>query len=166
MDSRRLRGELRALGLPARFTVVELAEALAVRRSKPLRLRPESLPADGLTGGLLITDTIDFIAYQRDTSKVHQDHIICHEFGHLIAGHRTVKVDGLEAIRLLAPHIDPAVIRRMLGRSCFQQRDEQEAEAMAGMLMEQHITRWTAPEEWFAPLYARRLLDTLGPGET
>lgn len=169
MDHRRLRRDLRKLGLPGRFTVADLAEALANRRARPLRLRPEPLPVAGLTGGLLVTDTIDFIAYQCNTSKVHQDHIICHELGHLLAGHRTVDVRGPEAVRLLAPHIDPAVVRRMLGRTSYAEPEEQEAETIADMLMAHHVTHWTAREEWVvpdtAPVAAQRLLDTLGLGQ-
>ncbi len=169
LDRRWLRRELRGLGLPGRFTVGELAEAVAARRARPLRLRAESFPVTGLTGGLLVTETIDFIAYQRNTSKVHQDHIVCHELGHLLAGHRTVDVRGAEAVRLLAPNIDPAVVRRMLGRTSYAQPQEQEAEDIANMLMAHHITHWTAREEWVlpdsAPVAARRLLDALGPGQ-
>jgi len=170
MDRRRLRRELRALELPARFTVPQLGEALARRRGRPLRLRPEGLPVDGLSGGLLVTESADIVAYQRNTTRVHQDHIICHEFGHLLAGHRTVDVRGLEAARLLAPHIDPAVIQRMLGRTCYAEHEESEAEHIAGMLMEHHITHWTPREEWIMPATAspelHRLLDTFGPGES
>ncbi|WP_051022193.1 ImmA/IrrE family metallo-endopeptidase [Nocardia pneumoniae] len=169
LDRRWLRRELRGLGLPGRFTVAELAEAVAERRARPLRLRPESFAVTGLTGGLLVTETIDFIAYQRNTSKVHQDHIVCHELGHLLAGHRTVDVRGAEAVGLLAPNIDPAVVRRMLGRTSYAQPQEQEAEDIANMLMAHHITHWTAREEWVlpdsAPVAARRLLAALGPGQ-
>jgi hypothetical protein len=170
LNRRRLRRELDVLGLPGRFTVGQLAAALALRRGRPLRLRPEQLPAEGVTGGLLVTDEVDFIAYQIHTSELHRNHIICHEFGHLLAGHHTVAVRGAEALRLLAPHIDPVVIRRMLGRNSYVGDDELEAEAIAGMLMQHHISHWTAVDEWFMPdtaaiTHARRLLDTLGPGE-
>lgn len=168
MDHRRLRRELRGLGLPAHFTVAQLAESLARRRGRPLRLRPEPLPVAGLSGGLLVTRDIDFIAYQCNTSELHQDHIVCHEFGHLLAGHETVTVTGNDALRLLAPNIDPAVVRRMLGRSCSSEQAEQEAEHIADLLMAHHITRWTSHAEWVLPDGVpddiRNLLDTLGPG--
>lgn len=168
MDHRRLRRELRGLGLRDRFTVAQLAEALAHRRGRPLRLRPEPFPVAGLSGGLLMTRDIDFIAYQSNTTELHQDHIVCHEFGHLLAGHRTVTVTGDDALRLLAPNIDPAVVRRMLGRSCSAEHEEQEAEHLADLLMAHHITRWTPRAEWVlpdgAPADVRNLLDTLGPG--
>ncbi|WP_153346164.1 hypothetical protein [Nocardia aurantia] len=168
MDHRRLRRELGILGLPQRFSVGRLAEALARRRGRPLRLRPEPLPPAGLSGGLLITADIDFIAYQRDTTRMHQDHIVCHEFGHLLAGHRPVTVTGPAAARLLAPHIDPAVVERMLGRSCSSESEEREAERIADLLMAHHITEWAARPEWVlpdtAPPELGSLLDTLGPG--
>lgn len=168
MEHRRLRRELRTLGLPSRFTVSDLAETLARKRGRPLRLRPEPFPVAGLSGGLLVTREIDFIAYQSNTSELHQDHIVCHEFGHLLAGHEPVTVTGDDALRLLAPNIDPAVVRRMLGRTCSAEREEQEAEHIADLLMAHHITRWTPRAEWVlpdnAPADIRSLLDTLGPG--
>ncbi|QLY30187.1 hypothetical protein [Nocardia huaxiensis] len=168
MDHRRLRRELRGLGLPGRFPVARLAEALAHRRGRPLRLRAEPLPVTGLSGGLLVTRDIDFIAYQRNTTTLHQDHIVCHEFGHLLAGHETVVMTGQDALRLLAPNIDPAVVRRMLGRSCSSERDEQEAEHIADLLMAHHISSSAPHAEWVlpetAPADVRNLLDTLGPG--
>ncbi|UGT45405.1 ImmA/IrrE family metallo-endopeptidase [Nocardia yamanashiensis] len=169
MDRRGLRRELRHLGLTGRFTVTQLAAALAARRERPLRLRPERFPVAGLSGGLLVTRDIDFIAYQSDTSPLHQDHIVCHELGHLLAGHRTVTVTGQDALRLLAPNIDPAVVRRMLGRTCSSEQQEQEAEHIADLLMSHHISRWTPHAEWVlpdsVPADIRNLLDTLGPGE-
>ncbi|WP_157114886.1 hypothetical protein [Nocardia niwae] len=51
----------------------------------------------------------------------------------------------------------------------YAQPQEHEAEHLANMPTAQHITRWTAPEEWVlpdsAPVSARRLLDALGPGQ-
>lgn len=130
---RTLRTRLHDLGLPTRFTVNELAEALARQRGKPIILRAASFPAGVLTGGLLITDSVDFIAYP-ETTPLHRDHIIGHELGHIIAGHTPTAVQGEDALRLLAPDIDPAVIRRMLSRTNYTDREEQEAEAIAGWL--------------------------------
>ncbi len=161
MNRRRLRRNVRELGLGQRFTVTELAAALARKRARVLRLRPEALPADGFSGGLLVTDSVDFVAYQRNTSRVHQDHIICHEFGHLIAGHRTTSVLGAEALRLLAPNIDPVVVRRMLGRTGYGADAEREAEYIAEMLMADHISEWAPRVEWVVPDSVRRLANTL-----
>ncbi len=168
IDRRWLRTQLRGLGMSSRFTVLELAEALARDRGRPLRLRPEPLPTDGLSGGLLMTRDIDLIAYQVDTSPLHQDHVVCHEFGHLLARHEAITVTGHDAARLLAPHIDPAVVRRMLGRSCSSASDEQQAEWIADLLMAHYITSRTHSREWVvpgtAPAGIRRLVETFGPG--
>jgi hypothetical protein len=125
--------------------VHELAEALAGQRGKPIVLRAASFPAGVLTGGLLITDSVDFIAYPR-TTPVHRDHIIGHELGHLLAGHTPTAVQGEDAVRLLAPDIDPAVIRRMLSRTNYTDREEQEAEAIAGRLS----TAFAVPDVYLA----------------
>ncbi|PPJ35801.1 hypothetical protein C5E45_23585 [Nocardia nova] len=168
MDRFALRRRLTALGLSNKFSVGDLAEALARERGRPLRLRAEPLPVDGLSGGLVVTRELDFIAYQRHTSKLHQDHIVCHEFGHLLAGHETVTVVGRDAARLLAPHIDPAVVERILGRSCSSAAEEQEAEHIAYMLMSLYISSSSSYRETVVPdnmsVDIRNLLDWLGPG--
>ncbi|MFD1051797.1 hypothetical protein ACFQ1S_42685, partial [Kibdelosporangium lantanae] len=96
MRERTLRSRLHGLGLPTRFTVNDLAEALARQRGKPIILRAASFPAGVLTGGLLITDSVDFIAYP-ETTPLHRDHIIGHELGHIIAGHTPTAVQGEDA---------------------------------------------------------------------
>jgi hypothetical protein len=61
---RQLRRRLTDIGVGYRFTVNELAGALAQERGRPIRLRAASLPDGGLTGGLLVTLTVDFVAYR------------------------------------------------------------------------------------------------------
>lgn len=139
MNHRTLRTKLTELNLANRFTVTQLAQALAQQRGRPLRLRPEPLPPTGLSGALLMTHNIDVIIYQLRTSKMHQDHIICHEFGHLLAGHQLQAVTGRDALHLITPSIDPSVVQRILGRSCSSTDEEPEAEHIADILMTHHI---------------------------
>ncbi|WP_159080831.1 hypothetical protein [Nocardia suismassiliense] len=166
MNHRTLRGTLNALGLPNRFSVNQLAEALASKRGRPLRLRSAAFPVAGLSGGLLVTREIDFIAYQSLTSKIHQDHIVCHEFGHLIAGHQPHVVTGADALRLIAPNIDPSVVQRILKRSCSLTEEEIEAENIADLLMSHHIIS-ASHEEWVMTTEAeiQSLLAALGTGD-
>jgi hypothetical protein len=134
---RTLRTRLHGLGLPTRFTVNELAEALARQRGKPIILRAASFPAGVLTGGLLITDSVDFIAYPR-TTPLHRDHIIGHELGHIICRHSGMLGSGDDsALRAVFPNLSPAIVRDMLRRDRYTDIQEQEAEMMASVIFQQ-----------------------------
>ncbi|VBA62302.1 hypothetical protein [Mycobacterium attenuatum] len=166
MNHRALRAKLAELNLAKRFTVAQLAEALARQRGRPLRLCPEPLPVSGPSGVLAVTPAIDVIAYQLLTSKLHQDHIICHEFGHLLAEHQLPVVTGREAIYLIAPNLNPSLVQRIVGRSCSSHDQESEAEHIADLLMSYHVISGHH-QEWVMTTEAeiRSLAATLGTGD-
>jgi hypothetical protein len=86
------------------------------------------------------------IVYQRDTSKPHQDHIICHELGHVMCGHLEPDPDiywqepadpaeeaDLAAVSPLLP-FDGAP--RRLRRTCYDSPHERAVELIANTFME------------------------------
>ena len=124
---------LRDLDLPASFDVPALCAALGERRGRPIRLLP--LPGLSEVCGLWIaTDTTDLIAYERHTSAPHQDHIVLHEIGHMLCDHYPASLTPAEQMRLLLPSLDPAMVRRVLGRAGYTSVEEREAEFFASML--------------------------------
>ncbi|MEV7043973.1 hypothetical protein [Amycolatopsis sp. NPDC051061] len=124
---------LRDLDLPASFDVPTLCAALGERRGRPIRLLP--LPGLSEVCGLWIaTETTDLIAYERHTSAPHQDHIVLHEIGHLLCDHYPASLTPAEQMRLLLPSLDPAMVRRVLGRAGYSSVEEREAEFFASML--------------------------------
>lgn len=42
---------------------------------------------DSITAAVLTTDDADYIFWRSDLRGLHRDHAICHELGHLLAGH-------------------------------------------------------------------------------
>ncbi|MFD5149084.1 hypothetical protein [Streptomyces sp. NPDC058401] len=106
---------------------------------------------------------IDYIFVHENTSRVHQDHIIAHEIGHIIRGHGLTRGlttgagagtgtgagTGLGAgtaqqhpstadqLDRLVPHLDPAKVRVMLGRTDYVHEEEREAELIGTHL--QHL---------------------------
>ncbi len=82
------------------------------------------------------------IAYDSGTTDFHIDQIIAHEVGHMVLGHDagTASPAGIE--RLL-PDIDPALIRRVLGRSEFRDDQEDEAEQFGDLFLS-GVSRWRA----------------------
>jgi len=82
------------------------------------------------------TGTADYIFYQQETTAVHQNHIIMHEIGHIMAGHCGSELSGGEALTEVMPSLSPAVIRRTLQRTGYEEEQEREAELFATVAME------------------------------
>jgi hypothetical protein len=132
---RRCKQELRALDVQPPLQVEALCRALGERRARPIHLVPYSLPVPGPFGVWIATGTSDFIVYQRETTKSHQDHIILHEVGHILADHDSDAGDE-ELWGLMMPDIAPEAIRRALRRTSYDQEHEQEAELVATIILE------------------------------
>jgi len=81
------------------------------------------------------TEDADHVWFQPGTSPFHQAHIILHEFAHLICGHGLIDDDA--ALRRLFPDLDPALVKGLLGRGSFSTEQEQEAELLADMIMQE-----------------------------
>jgi hypothetical protein len=115
------------LDLTPPFDVFRLCDRLAVRRGRRIHLTAMSLPPDSPCGLFASTSTLDAIFYQKDTSRLHQQHIIAHEIGHLLCDHAS-------APELLLPDLDPWLIRELLGRTAYGAIEEQEAETIASLI--------------------------------
>lgn len=130
---RRCAAVLRDLALPDSFDVPGLCAELSARRGRPIKLLP--LPDLFDVCGLWIaTDTADLIAYERNTTVPHQNHIVLHEIAHMLCDHYPVDLSPAEQAALLLPSLDPDMIRRVLGRTCYSSVEEQEAEFLASLL--------------------------------
>lgn len=108
---------------------------LGRRRGKPIQLIAYPLEVPGPFGLWLSTPSADYILYQAQTTRLHQEHIIAHELGHLLANHGSAEDD--DAVwRELMPDIPPEMIRRALRRSAYDTDQEREAETAATILLE------------------------------
>jgi hypothetical protein len=132
---KRCEGILTELDLPDVIDVRDLCDVVAARQRRPIHLLGERLPADSPCGLAVRTERFDAIFYEADTSRLHQEHIIRHELGHLICGHLTAPVIDAEASRLLLPNLDPSLVRAVLGRTNYSEAEEKEAEMIASLLM-------------------------------
>jgi len=140
---------VRQLDIPSPFDVRELCERAAEHSGRPIHLEPTSLPAEGPCGLWVATPRIDFIFYELRTSRLHQEHIIAHELGHLLCDHRMPEAVGEDVSRLLLPELDPEMVRRVLRRTHYSAAEEQEAEMIASLILQQANHRpadpaWTA----------------------
>lgn len=138
MGERRLRWRcrrlLRDLDVRPPIDVTELCRRLGVHRGRELRLMPYPLAVPGPFGVWFETDDVDVIAYQSQTSRAHQDHIILHEVGHIVAGHGgDSTADEDEQV---LPEIPQSSSLRRLRRTCYDVVNEREAELIASILGE------------------------------
>ncbi|MCE3031988.1 hypothetical protein [Streptomyces sp. CMSTAAHL-2] len=133
------RRELQALGVQPPLDVNELCTQLGHKRGRPLRLVPYPLPVPGPYGAWVATRSADYILYQQETSKAHQDHIILHEVGHILAGHRGESANeccenGAELDDPGAP--GPDTVQHVLRRTSYDEAREHEAELIATIILE------------------------------
>jgi len=112
-----------------------LCERLGERRGRPLRLIPYPLPVPGPFGLWLATQQSDYIVFQRETSRPHQDHIILHEIGHILSDHGSDDADD-KYWRKALPDLSPEMIRKALHRTTYTCRQEREAETIATIILE------------------------------
>lgn len=123
------------LEVPEPFDIQKLCEVLGERRGRPIHLVPIKLPAHTVCGMCVPTGDFDAIFFEQDTSPLHQQLIIGHELGHLLAGHRATEVLDADASRLLLPDLDPQLVQRSLGRSNYAAAEEREAEMIGSLLL-------------------------------
>jgi hypothetical protein len=156
---RRCEAKLLELGLTAPFDVYAFCRSLGARRGRPIHLRPVSAPT-GPCGLWIARPGADYIFYEEQTSRLHQEHIILHELAHLIWEHGPTPVLDHEVARLL-PDLDPQMLRRILGRTRYSALEEQHAEVLASLIL-QWANRRSPEPTWEIPLEASAIVGRLG----
>jgi hypothetical protein len=117
------------------FNLSELCAKLARRRNRPIHLLAMPAGAGNPSGLCISTAAADYVFYDGESAGVHRDHIILHEFGHLLFGHVGALSLSDVTAGLLAPSVDPRVARMMLGRHNYSDGSEQEAEMFATLVL-------------------------------
>ncbi|MEU8589995.1 toxin [Streptomyces sp. NPDC048664] len=93
-----------------------------------------ALDASDPSGLWLGLGDADYIVHEEWTSQRHQEHIIAHELGHMICGHRSAPQEG--HLPILFPDLDPALVKDLLLRQDYSDAQERDAEIMAFLLEE------------------------------
>ncbi|WP_141983540.1 hypothetical protein [Saccharothrix saharensis] len=112
------------------------------QRGRPIELVPLPMSASGACGLWMAGTSADYICYERDTTPVHQAHIVLHELGHILCGHPgSEPVDS--ALAGVFPDLSATTLRIMLARrhAGFSTRHETEAETVAYLISEIIDTR-------------------------
>ncbi|MFD9269743.1 hypothetical protein ACFWB1_12485 [Streptomyces goshikiensis] len=126
---------LRDLDIQPPLQVDDLCRRLGARLGKPIRLVAWALPIPGPFGLWMSRPSEEVIFYQEETTRVHQDHIILHEVGHILAEHED-DGDAGEHFPDLGPDFPPDLIRRGFRRTCYTEDYEREAELVATIIQE------------------------------
>ena len=132
---RRARVLVDALDLPTPCDVETLRDKVSAECDRAIKLVPMALQGSGFSGLWLETDDADLVVYEETAVTQHRNHIIAHELSHMLCGHNSTEAVSDQAIKVLFPDLDPALVRRMLGRGGYTDRDEQEAEVVATVML-------------------------------
>lgn len=140
------------------FCIGTLCSELSKRRRRPLHLHPIPLDTSEVCGLWIGTDAEDHIFYEQHTARSHQEHIILHEIGHMLFGHRSdasVASVASGVSDALFPDLDTRLVRRVLGRTNYSSRQEQEAEMLASLIRAGDAApTWHRPPGVYGKLHA------------
>ena len=135
---------VRNLRLPAVQNVRQLLPVIEEHLNQPVRLQAAEVGEAVPCGMWIATSTVSYIFFDPRTSPAHQDHIIAHEFAHILAGHHGSSTLPTPDAGGLLNLLDPALIRAVLGRTDYTHHDEQEAE-MVGSFLQEHANSYRPP---------------------
>ncbi|MDH6575836.1 ImmA/IrrE family metallo-endopeptidase [Kitasatospora sp. MAP5-34] len=121
--------------LPEPFDLTTLAVTLSRRVGRPVEFVPLRRGEFGPCGLLVTTDRAEYIGYPGDTTPLHQRHIVLHEVGHLLCGHRGESSLGPGTAKALLPNLPGELVRRVLGRDVYSEVEEREAELFASLVL-------------------------------
>lgn len=128
---RECRRHARQLPLPEPWRVEDLCAQLGASRRRPIRVVDRPASGDSITAVLITTETADYVFCRDDLRGLHRDHAICHELGHLLAGHADPS-EFAGSLSVTARALDAMVLQR----SCDYGIDhEREAETIADVIM-------------------------------
>ncbi|MFJ6719195.1 MULTISPECIES: hypothetical protein [unclassified Streptomyces] len=113
------------LDLTHPFSLEHLCTNIAEQRGRPIRLHPlpKEAAESGVCGLWVGTAGVDYVFYEAQTTRLHREHIVLHEIGHILFGHHSLEGEETDG---KAPVV--------LGRTNYTTRQEQEAEMLASMI--------------------------------
>lgn len=124
---------LRQINSGEPFDLDDLVVRIAAWRGREIILLPFNLPAGTPCGLWLSLNDKDVIFYDKNTSILHQKHIIAHELGHIAFDHNKGENSAInsQVASDLFPNFSPELIIKALGRTHYSSEVEREAETFA-----------------------------------
>lgn len=130
-------GILRDLGVQRSLSFEAIRKRVEELRGRPLVLQelPERIAAIGVCGLWLGTNDADYIFFEARTAALHREHIILHEFGHVLCDHhRDITAEEDELAGSLLDGLQPSLVKRLMARTSYTTHEEREAEMIASLL--------------------------------
>ncbi|MCP2323606.1 hypothetical protein HDA40_002113 [Hamadaea flava] len=128
---KRFQDLVRRYEVPKPFDMDTFCASLQEQRGRRILLVPVETESRSPCGLWIGTTDTDYVFYESGTSRLHRNHIVLHELGHMLCDHQGVGPFGEEFLRAAMPNLDPGALQRVLGRSAFTADQEQEAEYFA-----------------------------------
>jgi hypothetical protein len=132
---RRCEERLRDLPVPAPFDLDAFCRTVADHRGRRIVLQAVADVGGQTMGAWICAPGADIIVYERNTTRLHQEHIVLHELSHIICGHETPLLHS-ELASHLFPDLRPEVVRGVLERQSYSTDEELEAEVQASVIRE------------------------------
>ena len=125
----------RELPIPRPFRAAAFIQALMDHRGRRIEL-VGMVGRQGTPCGMFVnTPDADYIFYTTNTTLLHQEHIIVHEIGHLLCGHKGTSALHDTVAALLMKNLSAKLIVRVLGRTAYTETEEAEAEMFASVIL-------------------------------
>jgi hypothetical protein len=125
------------LDIPHPFDLGRFLAQVERRRNRVIFLHPFTSGPGIPCGVWLGTARADHIFHEEGTTPWHRTHIIVHEVAHMLLGHGGGKGNGRDLAGLLAPDVNPALVRVVMGRSAYTTAEERDAETLASLILGQ-----------------------------
>jgi hypothetical protein len=126
---------LDGITIPHPFDLDAFCAVVAEHRGRRLHLHPvPGLSVNSPCGIWIAVASADYVFYDPNTSRLHAEHIVLHEIGHMLSDHATGIDVGGGALARLLPDLDPSTVTRVLGRVSYTTTQEREAEMLASLI--------------------------------
>lgn len=123
------------LRIPDPFDMHVLVDRIGADHGVRVELLPASM-RDGEPSGLGRRTAGSWqIVYSKDTTVLHQEHIICHELAHFLHGHQGATWLSGADLTAAFPDLPPELLAGMFARDVYSNTEEQEAELLASMIL-------------------------------
>ena len=160
IPSEQLNALATALRTPRPWNLKAFSQELQRQYGHPVTLTPAPLPADH--PGLLLTGApAHTIAYPATADPARQAHVIAHQAAHLLLRHHGIPDDVL--VQSAFPHLDPITVAQAITARKFAPQAEQEADALASLLIATALADDTKAEQDESPEHAGRTRQAARP---
>jgi hypothetical protein len=125
------------LDIPQPFDLGRFLAHVERRRNRAIFVHPFT-SGPGIPCGLWLgTARADHIFHEEGTTPWHRTHITVHEVAHMLLGHGGSNGSRRDLAALLAPDVNPALVRLVMGRSAYTTAEEHDAETLASLILGQ-----------------------------